>query len=80
MRKLLICTPPGTFSAFCYTCFVFWSGYNSLTTKDIKLKFSAFLSCVEVTICVKFQIPRLMGFKVGIFRISPIELVPIHEF
>ena len=35
------------------------------------LKFSAFLSCLEVTKCVKFQIPRLMGFKVGIFRISP---------
>ena len=36
------------------------------------LKFSSFFSCLEVTKCVKFQIPRLMGFKVGIFRISPI--------
>ena len=27
---------------------------------------------MEVSICVNFQIPRLMGFKVGIFRISPI--------
>ena len=39
-------------------------------TKDIKLKFSAFFSSVEVTKCVNFQIPRLMGFKVGIFRIA----------
>ena len=54
--------------------FVFWGGYNSSTTEYIKLKFSAFLSCVEVTNCVNFQIPRLMGFKVGIFRISPIRL------
>ena len=38
----------------------------------MKLKFSAFLSCVEVTKCVNFQIPRLIGLKVGIFRISPI--------
>ena len=36
------------------------------------MKFSAFLICVEVIKCVKFQISRLMGFKVGIFRISPI--------
>ena len=54
--------------------FVFLGGYNSKTTKDIKLKFSAFLSSVEVTKCVNFQIPRLMGFKVGIFRISPIDI------
>ena len=26
---------------------------------------------------MKFQIPRLMGFKVGIFRISPISLLSI---
>ena len=38
------------------------------------LKFSAFLSCVEVIKCVKFQNPRYKGFKVGIFRISPIEI------
>ena len=38
------------------------------------MKFSAFLSCLEVTKCVNFQIPRLMGFKVGIFRISPIAV------
>ena len=55
--------------------FVFLGGYNSYTTEDIKLEFSAFLSCVEVTKCVNFQISRLMGFKVGIFRISPIKLV-----
>ena len=72
MRKLFICTPLGTFAAFCYMFFVFLGGYNSLTTKDIKLKFSAFLSSVEVTKCVNFQIPRLMGLKLGIFRIRPI--------
>ena len=38
------------------------------------LKFSAFLSCVEVTKCVKLQVPRCKGFKVGIFQISPIVL------
>ena len=38
----------------------------------MELKFSAFLSCVAVTKCVKFQIPRYKGFKIGIFRISPI--------
>ena len=53
--------------------FVFLGGYNSSTTEDIKLKFSAFLSRVEVAKCVKFQVPRFMGFKVGIFRISPIN-------
>ena len=37
------------------------------------LKFSAFLSCVAFTKCVKFQIPMYKGLKVGIFRISPIE-------
>ena len=54
---------------------VFSGGYNSLTIRDIKLKLSAFLSCVEVTKCVKFQIPRYKGFKVGILRISPIVYV-----
>ena len=68
--------PLGTFSTFYYVFFVSLGGYNSSTTKDIKLKFSAFLSCVEVTKCVKFQIPRLMGFKVGIFRISHIDYQP----
>ena len=52
---------------------VFLGGYNSQTTKDIKLKFSAFLSCVEVNKCVKVQIPRYKSFKVGIYRISPID-------
>ena len=68
MRNLLICTPLGTFSAFCYMFIVFSGSYNS----HIKLKFSAFLSCVNVTKYVKFQNPRYEGFKVGIFRISPI--------
>ena len=72
MRKLLICTPLGTFSTFCDMFIVFLGGYNSQTMQDIKLKISAFLSCVEGTRCVKFQIPRYNGFKVGIFRITPI--------
>ena len=76
MRKFFICTPLGTSSAFCYMFFVFSGGYNSSTTEDFKLKFSAFLSCVEVTKCVKFQVPRFMGFTVGIFRISPIVNYP----
>ena len=46
--------------------------YNSLTTEDIKLTFSAFFSCVDVTICVKFQTPSYKCFNVGIFRIRPI--------
>ena len=71
-KKIVHLYPKGTFSAFCYMFFVFLSGHNFYTTADIKLKFSAFLSCVETTKCVKFQINRLMGFKVGIFRISPI--------
>ena len=53
--------------------FVYLGDYNSLTIEDIKLKFSEFLSCVEVTKCVNFQIPRLMGFIDGNFRISPIK-------
>ena len=69
MRKVFL----GTFSAFCYVLFVFLGGYNSQTTENIKLKFSTFFSCVEVTKFVKFQIPRFMGIEVGIFfRISPI--------
>ena len=71
-EKIAHLYPLGTFSAFCYMLIVFLGGYNSKTTYDIKLKFSAFLSCVEVTNCVKFQIPRYKDFKVGIFRISPI--------
>ena len=46
--------------------FVFLVGYNSKPTEAIKLKFSAFLSCVEVTKYVKFQFSRLMGLKGGI--------------
>ena len=38
----------------------------------MKLKFPAFIICVEVTKCVKLQTSRYKGFKVGIFRISPI--------
>ena len=72
MRKLLICTTLGTFSAFHYMFYIFLGGYNSRTTLDIVFKFLALLSCVEATKCVKFQSPRCSGIKVGIFRISPI--------
>ena len=66
MRKLS-CTPLGTPSAFCYMSIVF---LQAITLK--LLGRSAFLDCVEVNKCVNFQIPRYKGFKVGIFRISPI--------
>ena len=72
MGKLFICNPLGTFSAFCYVLTVFWGGYNSKITSDIKLKISPLLSCLEVTKYVKFQIPKYNGYKVVIFRISPI--------
>ena len=49
------------------------SGYNSRTIQDIKFKFSAFLRLVEATKCVKFQSDKYTGFKIGIFRICPIE-------
>ena len=39
------------------------------------LQFSAFLSCVEVTKCVKFYIPRYKGLKVGIFWINTIMFI-----
>ena len=51
------------------------SGYNSRTIQDIVFKFSAFLSAMEATKCVKFQNARCKDFQVDIFRISPIVLV-----
>ena len=77
MRKLLICTPLGTLSTFHYIYYLFLSGYNSGTFQDIKFKFSASLSFVEATKCVKFQSVRCTGFKVDIFRISPITGYPL---
>ena len=75
-EKIVHLYPPRyIISILLYMFFVVLGGYNSKHTLDLKLKFSAFLSCVEVTKCVKFQIPSLMGFKVGIFRISPIILM-----
>ena len=68
----------GTSPAFCYMFILFLGDYNPYTTSDIKLKFSAFLSCVKVTKCVKFQVPRYTrykGFKFGIFWISPIGMI-----
>ena len=75
MRKMLIFprTHVGTFSAFHYIVYIFLSGYNSRTIQDTKFKFSAFLTFVEFTKCVKFQSATRTGFKIGIFRISPIE-------
>ena len=74
MRKLLICTPLGTTtsSAFHYMFYIFLSGYNSRTIQNIKLKFAAFLSLMEDAKYVKFQSARCTGFKVDVFRISPI--------
>ena len=72
MRKLLICTPLGSFSAFHYIIYTFLSDYNSRTNQDIKFKFSAFLSLVEAIKCVKFQSDRFTGLKVDIFLINPI--------
>ena len=72
MRKLLICTLLGTVSAFCYVFYIFLSGYNFGTIQNTKFKFSAFLSFMKTTKYVKFQSLGCTGFKVGIFRISPI--------
>ena len=36
MKKLLICTPVGTFSVFHYMFYIFLSGCNSKTIQDIK--------------------------------------------
>ena len=72
MRKLLICTALGTFSAFHYMVYIFLSDYNSRNIQDIKLKYSAFLSLVDATQYVKFQSARCTDLKVGIFRIVPI--------
>ena len=73
MRKLLIYTPLGTFSAFPYIFYIFLNGYTSGTIQDIKFKFSAFLSFMKTTECVKFQSAGYTGFKVGIFRIRTIN-------
>ena len=73
-EKIVHLYPLGTFSAFCY---MFMVCLGSLTLKLLKISsrnFSAFLSRVEVTKCAKFQNPMYKGFKVGIFRISPIDL------
>ena len=67
MRKLLICT------AFRYIFSIFLSGYYCGTIQDIK--FSAFLSFVKATKCVKLQSAGCIGFKIGIFWISPISLM-----
>ena len=77
MRKLLICTPLGTFSAFRYIFYIFLRGYNSGTIQDIKFTFSAFLSFVKTTKCVKNQSAECIGFKAGIFQISPIAIITL---
>ena len=71
MRKLFICTPYKVHSQQFAICLLL--GYIYITLR-YQVEFSAFLSCVKVTKCVNFQIPRYKGFKVGIFRISPITV------
>ena len=67
MKKLLICTPQHFIMCSIYVL----SSYNSRTIQDIKFTFSAVLSFVEATKCIKFQSARCTGFKeVGIFRIK----------
>ena len=72
MRKLLICTPRYILSISIYS--IFLSDYIFGTIQDIKFKFSAVLSIVKATQCVKLQSAGSTGFKVGIFRISPITI------
>ena len=47
MRKLLVCTPLGIFSAFRYIFYIFLNDYNFSTFQDINFNFSAFLSLVD---------------------------------
>ena len=61
MRKVFIGNTLGTFSALCYMFIYFCVAIT------LKLLNSADLSCLEVTKCVKFQIPRYKGFKVGTY-------------
>ena len=79
MRKLLICTPLGTFSAFRYIFYIFLSGYIPGTIQDIKFKFSAFLNFMKATKCVTFQSVGCTGFIVGIFRIIRKKNEPLER-
>ena len=66
--------PPSYISSISlYVLYIFLGGYNSRTTKDIKFNFSAFLSCMGATKCVKFQRPKCTSLKISIFRIRPIN-------
>ena len=65
-EKIAHLYPLGTFSTFFCNCNVFCGVYNFYSTLDIKLKFQhSFLTCVEVIKCLKFRIPRYLGFKVA---------------
>ena len=75
MRKLLICTPLGTFPAFIYI----WAAITPELLNISSFKFSAFLSCMGANKCVKFQRPRCTGLKVSIFQIRPIVLFTINN-
>ena len=77
MRKTVDLYPLGTFSAFRYIFCIVLSGYNSGTIQDIKFKFLAFLSLMKATRRVKIQSAGCTGFKVGIFRITPIQDLPL---
>ena len=72
MRKLPICTPRYILSISLYVLYIF-NGCNFRTTQDVIFKFSVFLSFVEAIKPVEFLSAMRSGFKVGIFRISPIQ-------
>ena len=75
MRKLLICTTLGTFPAFIYI----WAAITPELLNISSFKFSAFLSCMGATKCVKFQRPRCTGLKVSIFEIRPVVFFTINN-
>ena len=56
MRKLLICIPSRYIISISLYILCIFSGYNSGSIQDIKFKFSAFLSFVKATKCVKFKV------------------------
>ena len=77
-KNIVHLNPICTFSAFCYI-------FVSITLKQVRKseQFSSFLNCVAVIKSVKFQIHMYKGFKVGIFRISPVVVrlsADIHIF
>ena len=76
-EKIAHLYPTGTFPAFHYMFYIFLGGDNSRNTQDIKFKFSAFLTCVGATKCVKFQRSSCTGLKVSMFQIRPSLFTPV---